>query len=462
MNTLPNELLDNIAAHLSLDGLTRISRTCRHLNHIAEPLFFREIELHPQFCHTDLLTACEDDVDVDSDCEDVNDHGGDSDHGNDSKPEAQLLSDKSPRFGRISHDRFRLYHNTMDDALNKSLAFFRYCDRLRKDDRQRWLSLARRVHRVCVTIDMPQRLDGHQAPDWWNTLLSFPNLDSLNIIARWTGRTPPLHNPTKDNPTSFARLRHLRLRGYVPQNFVSQILSGPDTRLDTLNLALLAPSTRAPRRGRQAWPPPLPSPFLQPAHLSASLSALTSLHLTMPTTGANLTGRVGNRYLAHVPQRSHFLREWATLIDRNRRTLSSLTLDLRSVADVPADDLAGQLYAFEDELMPVFFGSTHPRFAGFGFGFAALRRLRLFGVAEHFEEPADVDLMELDLRMVLGEGVDVRMPEATAARPVPMVGGMRGVVGQVAWSLDGLEDVVPESPERAVALLLTGVQRGGD
>lgn len=213
---MPTELLVIVAKGLPHHDRTSLARVSKQFQVVVEPLIWRDIELHAA-------------------------------HKCPSKHRHSVTRLKPPQFRTLRGDE-------MQASIATGL-FLSTCATLRHENHERWTSLAATVRSLCLTVEKVSDHDGIPSPyyesvgtyepdlgsvpkyepDVWNTLLLFPNIETLDVIATdrtvtvdWEQERVPVVYPGKP----LMKLRYLRLLGYVAPQFVQKIYAPNIERLD--------------------------------------------------------------------------------------------------------------------------------------------------------------------------------------------------------------------------------------
>lgn len=210
---LPPELLLNIATQLRHHDLSHLVCVSKRFHALVERLIWRDIELH----------AC---------------------HKSPSKQRLCMLPLEPRDPGAMDSLR-----KSDEDAAWTTGKFLCTCNNLRTKNCKRWRRLAPTVRSLCLTVD---GLGNHEwgpagymrgiednTLNAWNVLLEFPNIERLEVIATdWS----QYDNPDSDwipiyNPgAALSTIKHLRLRGYIPAQWLDTIRA---TNIEWLDYGVL-------------------------------------------------------------------------------------------------------------------------------------------------------------------------------------------------------------------------------
>lgn len=272
------------------------------------------------------------------------------------------------------------------------------------------------VKSLCMDVDVnrPYRFSDTPSVEFWAIFSAFQNLESLELIVDWP------HEPKEwdireqrfsDQEMSLpflTKLRNLRLRGYIPQNFARWVLTCPE-KLKTLELSILDRPIGSNNFHKRKNPPPVRErdrypledieddggdiPWVtevsdsdsdseedldaeavgpralavcQDTDIPDKLATLSTLILTRPAQSSSEEGvEFGEEICCSIRSDRAILREWACLIRATRHTLQHLVLDQRPFCEEIEMDGTGnneflELYPygpgfqrFKDTVLPV-------------------------------------------------------------------------------------------------------------
>jgi hypothetical protein len=214
LDDLPTEILVECASQLRHHERAQLARVSKHFAEIAQPLLWELIELHPNGFHVTSRKRLP--------------HG---------PPGFICMEPKSTRFPTMDH-------NILSSTIGHIKAqFLRTCGTLRLQDPARWSRLASMVRSLCLSTDQMQ----FEAPakasgigpamfNGWQVIRNLINLEVLEVI----GHRDIFETVVEmdDNVKPMAKLRSLRLRGYVPKSFAQSICSGA-INLERLDFGIL-------------------------------------------------------------------------------------------------------------------------------------------------------------------------------------------------------------------------------
>jgi hypothetical protein len=188
----------------------------------------------------------------------------------------------------------------------------------------------------------------------WNAISMLQSLEYLEISAYW--RPPRNFEPFEAPEELMSKLQTLKLRGYVPAEFV-QFVCANASSIANLQLGVINnPIGSANISGRENPPPPVdsededaedfadaeniaPRPLtcLSPQIIS-KFSSLTNLYLCRPSEGAYPDHDAYCEVYTSRKSDTSVLHEWASLLRVARATLTRITFDQRIVAEENAPD----------------------------------------------------------------------------------------------------------------------------
>ncbi|ORY00252.1 hypothetical protein BCR34DRAFT_115843 [Clohesyomyces aquaticus] len=344
IETLPVELLLQSLSHLRHHDLYNLMRVSRRYKEFIEPLLWRKIELHFPGFHTRYAQK---------ELQEEEAAAGRPYHLFDS------VSKYNPNDEYYYRDLFNAYHE-------KSALFLEPFQPFTKWGPARAVQLAELVRWLCIEIQEDTQFHRTgKKQEFWNALASFRNLEYLEVSAFAIPRETKSEIPFQHPAHSMDKLRTLRLRGFVPKEFVQYVCENA-ARITDLELSLidepvegsLEPYLIALEQngpipiensysnsyewveGDSIWPRPLAA--LTP-HLVSQLTCLSRLYLCMPS-------RVeGEDIFYSVDAENRIMSEWIGLLCACKQSLVHLILDLRPVAKETALDNSSNNEYMSDE-----------------------------------------------------------------------------------------------------------------
>ncbi|KAF2254864.1 hypothetical protein BU26DRAFT_559513 [Trematosphaeria pertusa] len=399
IQTLPAELINEITSHLRPHDLTRFARVSKQFREFAQSTLWRSIELHRKDAH----------------------HGGFGLTIQQTIPRMYLddvlrgswsyrsFNGDDPEFDR-RNAKFGTAIRTLYRTAGKSHA---------------WMRLSGWVRHLCLTV-------GHKTPgSIWNAILSLPTLGAVEVIGeysldshfQWKGppKAAALRQP------SASKIRNVRLRGYIPSNFVSMVCKASAKSIVSLDLGMIEEPN--------VWEGDLEDMELQ-EELGYPLFAAPRGVLWFPLDSAPLLPSVTHLLLCKrghydpIPEMSepedleyredesyeiHELKHWAVLLKSVRSTVVEVVLEQRPVMLEyildPEYELSPHDHVFFDpECLENTLFWQHVVRSVFddGAGWPKLARLIFRGVDERgFEQGLGESLQAFASRVLPGVQVDV-------------------------------------------------------
>lgn len=209
LSDLPAEMVNDILGYLRPHDLTTLAQCSTKWRDIAESLLWHSIELHRQDAHHEPYGL--------STQQDI--------------PRSYLDEElREPRFYRAGgfwDFDFEKRNAKFGTAIRQ---LFRTAGKSKA-----WTRLAPIVRHMCITVT-------HKSPNSiWDMILSLPNLTTVEI----TGECSPDHHlpprPASLRSPNATKVRSVRLRGYIPANFVEEICMASAGTMISLDLAALEP-----------------------------------------------------------------------------------------------------------------------------------------------------------------------------------------------------------------------------
>ncbi|OCK78135.1 hypothetical protein K432DRAFT_444839 [Lepidopterella palustris CBS 459.81] len=385
ISSLPTELFLNVARFLRHEDLVQLMTVSKRIHQIIEPLLWTKLELHRPDYHED--------------------HGY-SQSGSAVGPQDRPYMQQPP--SNYPEDEFRFDEYYVETARRWLKNFEHYVE----GSSQRLERLAAQVRWLCITVD-PYKNDGPER-DCWNALTKFINLEYLEVHAKWNEWNAVKPFDTTARPLT--KLRTVKMRGYVPQEFLQYICQQPELITD-LELAILdAPIGSILYHARRNPPnesetpegyegmtdaeaealddiedfsqeeiAPRPLPWMRET-LAARFTYLTRLWLCKPAEPFkhNLLSILETYYSERSDQKA--LEEWVSLLRAARDTLVYLTLENR----LAVRELESSCSGSDDYMEYYCHGPSYERFVGTVLPviledrpWPALKQLQLYGIEVH-------------------------------------------------------------------------------
>ncbi|KAG4286005.1 hypothetical protein FPRO06_07265 [Fusarium proliferatum] len=330
MNSLPDEIVSIIITKATAHELAQLSRACKRLNRLAEPLLWTNIEFH----HHTFHQACD-------------------------------LRKPSP----IASASHRFYHwDTEYPGQCKAEKFFEMLQDLLLEDIDRLKQLCSRVESICTVV--------RSKTDFWRILSYFTNVKALELYEDSSYFDQDAHRSFCPSATVLTKLCHVKLDGSIPLAVAKWILESCST-VERLELGLLDKpiESRAtmeddfPRFPEDIYSPPedptygrlrgwavIPRPLsgFLPFHKDATsltLPRLRHLHLCQPSQ-SNLSARMVNYFWSTSAEVSAH-KDWENILQASRETLETLSVEQQigiEHGDGAVDDAEGFFRSDQDGL----------------------------------------------------------------------------------------------------------------
>ncbi|KAF5672215.1 hypothetical protein FDENT_10640 [Fusarium denticulatum] len=211
LDNFPGEIQLHIFSQIGAHGLSIIARTSKHLNQIATPLLWNDIELHEEGYH-------------------------------ESRHEIKVPPPARDPAHRPYHPKHKWGNG--QGACMKAYLFFEMLQIMHKKNPDRLQQITQRVRYLCTVIDPSWRpvdkdtdsIDG-EAIQVWHLLPYFSNLETLELYGNY------YHSQESEEQVSKIvgsppKLRFLKLSGYMPREVPVWLLREADT-LERLELDML-------------------------------------------------------------------------------------------------------------------------------------------------------------------------------------------------------------------------------
>lgn len=386
LDILPTELFLHVVSFLRHQDLVLLSCVSRNFQKTIEPVLWSKIELHRPLFHEDYAHK------VLRENEAVLERFYHYPHEN-------VMKDDNKNTKAWDSPWKHEWERKSDQKVTEFLWNF---EEKMMSDRARAEYLASLVRWLCLPVLGTYRgnyefdRDGAKF-DPWNALAMFTNLEYLEVSAFW--EQPRLVEPFKVPQHPAPKLHTLKLRGYVPAEFVRYLCQSAETIME-LHLGILdAPIGSLLFEPRRNPPPPgpggsdakgdleeeeakgqpkdeimevpedegeerrenkpggeseneeqdedleqeqiAPRPLacLTPSIIS-KFTSLTTLYLYRPSQSIEITDDMGDIYVS-VKSDTQILREWASLLRATRKTLKEVTLEQKPVANENEPDGTG-------------------------------------------------------------------------------------------------------------------------
>lgn len=326
LDDLPAEMINDIFGYLRPHDLTQLAQCSMKYRDITQSMLWHSVELHRQDAHhrpNGLSTQ----QDIDR-----------------TYLDETLRAPRSYRAGGFWDFDFEKRNAKFGTAIRQ---LFRTAGKSKA-----WTRLAPFVHHMCITVT-------HKSPiSIWNMILSLPNLKSVEIIGECSSnhQTPPF--PANLRAPISQKIRSIRLRGYVPANFVQEICTASAATIASLDLGALEPPEAfsddaeeiqaLKSLGESIYVAPRGILWLKPPS-SSLLTSLTHLLLCKNGDFDGHTVRYAEVELDVNPAHDKAeLREWSTILRAARATLIEVHLEHRPIHFIELL-MSDSQFSFNDE-----------------------------------------------------------------------------------------------------------------
>ncbi|KAF7337706.1 hypothetical protein MSAN_02244100 [Mycena sanguinolenta] len=391
LDSLANELRAHICSFHHHHDLTVLMRVNKSLRCLIEPMLYSRVELHSPGYHEHYRYP----------------------------NEVDIMPNEHRNYCRERDPGDNDFHDSY--AAERALSFMKLFEDSDESDghpRARGKALAEHVRFLCFDFYFDETL-----VDPLGIFACFQNLGHLELVMKWPTNEiwdTAVRTFVAKSRAPLNNLRTLRLRGYVPKEFVQYLCQGT-TGITDLELAVLgrpiaslddASDIVEDFEYENAYSPRALAALFGAVDLAKQFPCLTRLRLCRPTESLN--DCVYNDFVSVVSDIA-ILKEWAALIRATRGTLEHLILDQRPFAeDIEQDSSDHRSY-----LIDYVYGPGYDRFAehtlpalledGADAEWPCLKSVHLHG----FDGPPQDDLMPQRLLAIVSPrfeplGVDVR------------------------------------------------------
>jgi hypothetical protein len=311
LEDMPAEMINAIFSYLRPHDLTKLAQVSKKYREITQSSLWRSIELHRQDAHHEAFgLSTQKNI-----CRSYLDDQLHNPWAYRVPGGADLVFDhRNAKFGTAVRKLFR--------SAGKSRA---------------WIRLAPFVQHLCLTVT-------HKSPPQiWDMILSLSNLATLEVIGEFSASNEGPPGATNLREPKAQKIRDVRLRGYIPAQFVSQLWKASASSVICLDLGALEPPKLHDAEGEELeWQQELGHPlYVAPRGLlclgednAPSFSSLTHLLLCKrgsfdgpPDMSEDEDFEIREDDAHEVKQ----LKEWAALLSSVRSTIVELTLEQRPV-----------------------------------------------------------------------------------------------------------------------------------
>lgn len=330
LDILPAELFLRVLTYLSPGDLVRLILVSGQYQNYIEALLYNEIELHPPGFHENYA------------------------HKALRKNEVALQRPYHfpPSWGSrpaISDYQLYDYHVHLEEVHETKVKLFlgQFVEGT-EQSKARAEHLAGLVHWLCLPVEgLYTGVAGHRFNPW-NAIAKFTNLQYLEISGFW--KTTDVAQPFVQPAHSLLKLRTIKLRGYVPIDFVRYACANPESVID-LQLGILDVPVGSNQNGdRHSRPLPVADfektvenfdhEQIAPRGLACltseiipRLSSLACLYLIRPAQAKEASEE--REFGLYTSARSdvELLNEWASVLRIARKTVTHVTLEQRPVGE---------------------------------------------------------------------------------------------------------------------------------
>jgi hypothetical protein len=312
LKDMPAETMNIILSNLRPHELTSLARVSKKYREVAQSALWRSIELHRQDAHHNVFEIsgrkCMNRSYLDAELRDP-------------------WSYRDPKGADYDFD----YHNAKFGAAVRKL--YRTAGQS-----EAWTRLAPNVRHLCLTVT-------HRSPSQiWDMIMSLSRLDAVEIIGEYSmnNRGPP--QPTSFRTPHARKIRHVRLRGYIPTDFVSEMCSASASSIVSLDLGALEPpqamtaykneTEQQQGRGHRMFLAPRGVLWFYPEDPTFRLDSLTYLLLCKRGSLDGPPGMSEEGHFVLLEDDEHDeleLKQWASLLCSVRSTIVEIVLEQRPV-----------------------------------------------------------------------------------------------------------------------------------
>jgi hypothetical protein len=311
LDDMPAEINNAIFSNLRPHDLTKLACVSKKYREITQSILWRSIELHRQDAHHETFglptqtNICRSYLD---------DQLGDP-WAYRSRTGADYVFDhRNTKFGTVVRKLFR--------SAGKS---------------QAWVRLAPFVQHLCLTVT-------HKSPaQIWDMILSLPNLTTVEVVGEYSTNNEGPPGAARLREPIARKVRDVRLRGYIPAKFVSEMCKASAPNIICLDLGALEPPKQyhgdaeeidwQEEMGYAIYFAPRGLLWLNQSPVP-SLSSLT--HLLLCTRGnfdgpPDMSEEEDAEFRDDEAHEVEQLKEWASLLRSIRSTVVEVVLEQRPI-----------------------------------------------------------------------------------------------------------------------------------
>jgi hypothetical protein len=310
LDDMPSETINAIFGYLRPHDLTKMACVSKKYRDITQSILWGSIELHRQDAHHDAYgLSTQNDI-----CRSYLDE--------------ELYDDPwSYRDENCVDVKFHRHNAKFGTAVRK---LYRTAGKS-----QAWARLALFVQHLCLTVT------NKSPPQIWDMILSLPNLTTVEVIGEYSADNQGPPQPTSLRQPGACKIRNVRLRGYIPEEFVVEMCKASAATIVSLDLAAFLPpkifvsdeeETEWPQQFSGLYEAPCAVPWFDQS--SISFSSLT--HLLLCRRG-QFTGLYDGwddderETLDEIAYSPAELEQWASVLRSVRSTIVEVVLEQRPV-----------------------------------------------------------------------------------------------------------------------------------
>jgi hypothetical protein len=209
LDDMPSEMINAIFGYLRPHDLTKLACVSKKYRDITQSILWGSIELHRQDAHYDAYGH----VMQNHVCRSYLD---------------QKLRD--PWSYRTMHGTDLEFHHRNAKFGTAIRKLYRTAGKS-----QAWGRLAPYVQHLCLTVT-------HKSPPQiWDMILSLPNLTTIEVVGEYSEDNQGPPQPTSLRQPGACKIRNVRLRGYIPEQFVVEMCKASAATIVSLDLAAFLP-----------------------------------------------------------------------------------------------------------------------------------------------------------------------------------------------------------------------------
>ena len=324
IDKLPAELTIDVMSYLRPHDLTQLARASKRYREFTQSALWTNIELHRQDAHDNCFTLSHKQL-----------------------PRAYLDDYLLHPWCYRDYDGVDAEYDTRNEQFRAAIREM-YASTGKSEA---WDRIKPVVRHLCLTVT-------HESPpEIWNMILSLPNLRTIEVIGEYSEdrRGPPTALGLLRKPAATS-VQHVRLRGYVPLEFVSAICRASASTIVSLDLGLLDEPEffRGHELERSEYGETICPMYMCPRsptwHHTVDWSQFTSLTHLLLCKPALFNGfrKRPNDVDYEAPQ----LQQWASLLRSIRLTAVEIVLEHRKIFVDRHDEVDEHIKADADVKCP--------------------------------------------------------------------------------------------------------------